>query len=457
MARGRYLSTALLASLWASLALATQMVAVAAPAVTPAASPQERATCPQDPAAPLAQAVLARGGGQAAPTASPSPADPPGSSFWDSLQIHGFAAQAVINTSDNRWFGPSDETSFQFTELALNASLRPTSRLLLSAQVLSRIAGEMYDGTPAIDYALADYALLDSPDRRAGLRLGRIKNPLGLYNETRDVPFTHPGIFLPQVVYFDRVRNLVLSSDGGLLYGETSSDFGTLSANLVYGQAVVDDNVEWTYLNGDFPGQIKPDGNSWLGSLWYHSPAERLKLGLSAASLAIRFDPDRYAPWTLNAGKTDIFYWIASIQYSGENWTLVSEYAGEPLDWNGYGPYFPNRKVQAEGYYFQGTWRPWSPIELMVRYQEGYGDREDRDGSRAAALSALSGFPVPGYSGFSKILGFGIRWDIDPHWLVRADWEHHHGTFILSGKDNPDPSQLAEYWDMFGLQLVFRF
>ena len=148
---------------------------------------------------------------------------------WSSFQIHGFAAQAAITTTDNRWFGPSDGTSFEFTEVGINASARVLPRVLLAGQVLARRAGEMYDGTPAIDFALADISLFESAARRAGVRVGRIKNPLGIYNETRDVPFTHPGIFLPQVVYFDRVRNLVLSTDGGMLYLDTYSDFGDLS------------------------------------------------------------------------------------------------------------------------------------------------------------------------------------------------------------------------------------
>ena len=392
-------------------------------------------------------AVLLLGAALATPAAAES-------GIWSSLQIHGYADQAVIQTTANRWFGPSDKTSFAFTEVALNASLRPLSRLLLSAQVLARRAGEMYDGTPVLDYALADLNLIEAPHQRLGLRLGRVKNPLGLYNETRDVPFTHPGIFLPQVVYFDKVRNLVLSTDGGMLYGERTTTLGTLSMNLVYGQSVVDQNVEWSYLGNDFPGRIKTDGNSWLGGLWYSSPSERLKLGLSGATLALRFDPNQRAPFTLGPGVTDIQYWIASFQYTGENWSLVSEYAREPLRWRDYGPAFPARAMTTEGYYIQGTWRPRPPVELMLRYQEGYADRNDRDGRIS---EALSGGLNPAFSSYSKILGFSTRWDITSHWMVRADWEHHQGTFILSPRENLDPGQLVKHWDLFGLQLVFRF
>ncbi|EGV19520.1 hypothetical protein [Thiocapsa marina] len=381
---------------------------------------------------------------------SPTPAQ----SVWNDFQIHGFGAQAVLKTSDNRWFGDSDQTSFDFTELGVNASLRVLPELLVAGQVLARRAGGMSEGTPAIDYALADISLLDSPQHGVHVRLGRIKNPLGLYNETRDVPFTHPGIFLPQVVYFDRVRNLVLSSDGAALFGETTTDFGTFSGTLVYGQSLVDENVEWSYLNGNFPGDIAPDGNSWIGSAWFTSSSQRLKLGLSGAALALRFRPDRDVAWTLDSGTTDILYWIASAQYRAEDWSLTAEYAREPLQWRSYGPAFPDRKAVGEGYYVQATYRVRPPLQLMLTYQEGFADRQDREGN---ALSAATGGLAPAFSGFSKIWSLGLRWDIDEHWMVRAEYQHNEGTFILSPRENPDPDALAKYWNLFGLQVVFRF
>ena len=159
-------------------------------------------------------------------------------SMWERLQIHGFASQGVVHTSDNHWFGDSTNTSFDLTELGLNGSFQLNPKVLFSAQVLSRRAGEMYDGEPSLDYALGDFTFVSAPDRRLGVRVGRIKNPLGLYNETRDVPFTRPTIFLPQVVYYDNLRNLILSSDGLMLYGESFQPWGNLSLTFGGGQSV---------------------------------------------------------------------------------------------------------------------------------------------------------------------------------------------------------------------------
>ena len=83
------------------------------------------------------------------------------------LQLHGFASQGAVQTSSNRFYGNSPETSLDFTEIGLNASWRLSPRLLLAGQVLSRRAGDMSDGLPEIDFALVDINLL-TRDRCAG-------------------------------------------------------------------------------------------------------------------------------------------------------------------------------------------------------------------------------------------------------------------------------------------------
>lgn len=54
----------------------------------------------------------------------------------------------------------------------------------------------MYDGTPSLDDALIDLTLIQAAAHRTGVRLGRLKNPPGLYNETRDVP-CHGSEYFP--------------------------------------------------------------------------------------------------------------------------------------------------------------------------------------------------------------------------------------------------------------------
>jgi len=379
----------------------------------------------------------------------------PGSaaSWREQTQIHGFASQAALRTSANRVFGDSPATSFAFTELGLNLSLRPRPGLLLAGQALSRRVGELYDGSPTLDFLLADLTVRETPKYRFGMRLGRFKNPLGLYNETRDVPFTRPGIFLPQTIYFERVRNLMLANDGALLYGEWFGPAGNVTLNLGGGRAPLDDQVEAAFLTQDFPGTLNQAGLDWVGTLRYDSADERLRLGLSGVRLAMDFAPAA-TPATLDAGRVTTRYWIASARYDTEHWTLAAEYGRQPVSWRGFGPGLPDRKASIEGYYLQGAYRPWPRLELSLRYEEGYADRQDRDGRQ---LAAQFGATVPRSALFSKILVAGVRWHLDARWMLRAEYQRHDGTFILSERENPDPTRHRRDWELFALQLAVRF
>lgn len=373
-------------------------------------------------------------------------------SVWDRIQIHGFASQAVVQTSDNKYFGNSPNTSFEFTEIGLNGSFQLDPKFLFSAQVLSRRAGEMYDGEPSLDYALGDFTLTSSADRRFGVRVGRIKNPLGLYNETRDVPFTRPGIFLPQVVYYDKLRNSILASDGLMLYGESFNPWGNLTLTLGGGRPVIDDNVEWAFLGADYGGSMESDGNTLVGSVWYETQDGALRAGLSGASSSLRFDPDVNS--ILGPGHIDFTYWIGSLQYNTEDFTFSAEYGRLPLEWRDFGPFWPFTKQTTEGYYLQGAYRILPELEFMLRYEEGFQDRNDRSGKD---LSELTGGVNPPFDFFSKIFTAGVRWDILPNLMLRVEYQRQQGTFALSLRENPDPSQLVEDWDVFAASISVRF
>jgi len=371
---------------------------------------------------------------------------------WDRLQLHGFASQAGVKTSANRFFGDSQAFSTAFTEIGLNASYRFDPKLLFAGQVLVRRAGDLYDGTPSLDYALADVTLLSNAKRQLGFRIGRYKNPLGLYNETRDVPFTRPSIFLPETIYYDPARNLQLSSDGVLFYGESYADSGNLSVTFSGGRALVDDNVEWSFLGDDYPGNLKPDGVSWVGSLWYTTLEEQLKFGLSAAASPLRFNPG--AESFLNAGTTDFNIWIASFQYNTDKLTISAEYGAQALAWYDFGPYFPFSSINPIGYYVQGAYRIRPGLEAMLRFEEGFNDKDDPTGRKSAELA---GGARPAFDYYSRTWAAGLRWDITPSWMLRFEYQKNRGTYSLARRENTEVDALRERWDLFALQISFRF
>jgi hypothetical protein len=90
----------------------------------------------------------------------------------------------------------------------------------------------------------------------------------------------------------------------------------------------------------------------------------------------------------------------------------------------------------------------------MLRYEEGFADRNDRDGTRS---SALTGGYTPPFDYYSRAFTLGLRWDIFPNLMLRVEYQRQHGTYALSFRENPDPNDLVENWNAFAASISVRF
>ncbi len=377
------------------------------------------------------------------------------------LQIHGFVTQAYISTSDNDVFGNSDKGgSFGLTEAALNASARPLPKLQVSAQVLSRRAGEGNTGMPRLDYAFLDYQVYSREADQFGIRVGRLKNPFGFYNDTRDVAFTRPGILLPQSIYFDRTRNLGLSGDSVQIYGEKAiSSLGTFSAQFGVWWPIVSDkdtesSVVLTHLR---PGSLNREA-SYIGRGIFETNDKRLRLGISGIWLNTSYDPSFHSQDPLGPGAFQFTPIYFSAQYNTEKWSLTSEYAIRHIAYNnnfGNRFIFNGKDTFGESYYFQGEYRFTPRWEGFIRYDAYFADRNDRDGSQfAQEFAALGAIP---HTRFAKDITVGLRWNVTPEFMLRAEYHHVNGTGWLSRLDNPSAARTEQHWDLFGILASYRF
>ena len=369
------------------------------------------------------------------------------------FELHGFATQGFIKTDSNSFFGDSENGSFDFREIGVNLAVEPTSRLRLSGQLLSRKAGAMNSGRPEVDFAVADYTLVSTQSNNVRLLLGRIKHPLGLYNETRDMAFTRPGVFVPQEVYFDKVRNLVLSSDGVAAKFGWFGDELDVNLHLAASRMRVDDNVESSYLGGLWQGELEPEDVSFVGNLSVTTPNERLRGGFSLVSTNLSFEPGALDPF--GPGNIDILFALTSLQYVAGDWTFSAEYMREPISWNGFAGFIlADHDATSEGYYAQAEWHLSERFNLLFRYGELYADRADRSGRR---LELASGGFIPGHVAYSHIATLGARWDLSPQLMLQAEIQRHNGTFVLSNRENPQPLMTDPDWTLFALSLSYRF
>ena len=144
------------------------------------------------------------------------------------VQIHGFIQQGFAYSDTNNWMTmKTSRGSAAFTDGGLNISSPITDKFRIGAQAYTRNIGDLGNGQIQLDWAFADYKFADW----FGVRGGKVKTALGLYNDTQDMEFLHTWAILPQSVYPLDLRASTIAHTGGDVYGEIS--FGKLG-NVTY-------------------------------------------------------------------------------------------------------------------------------------------------------------------------------------------------------------------------------
>ncbi|NOT12701.1 MAG: TonB-dependent receptor [Methylococcaceae bacterium] len=366
----------------------------------------------------------------------------------EEIDVHGYLTQGFFHSSDNNFFGQSDDgISPSLTEIGINTAYQPISRLRFAAQGLYRRAGDIDPGSIRLDYGLADLILMNHESGKIGIRGGRIKIPFGLYNETRDMPFTHPTILLPQGIYFDRSRSLLLSADGGSLYAEQRTRYGDFAFKFNVGMPLGPHKEIQAIVLGTGDAQGKLEGKPAIATqLTYELNGGEYVFAVSYMDLELDYQPA--AGEAMNASTAHIQPLLFSAQYNGEKFTLTGEYN---YRWNTFGAFAPEGKFITESWYVQGSYQVLPELQATVRYDVIYMDKDDKRGDGAALLGYQR------HSAFGNDWMVGLRWDITTSWMLRADYHRIHGTAVLSQADNPDRQLTRPDWDLYGLQLSFRF
>lgn len=414
----------------------------------------------------------------------------------EGFQLQGAITQGLVSTSDHNVYGDSeDDVSFEFTEVSLNVSQRLGSRVRIAVQGIYRHAGSTSDDF-ITDFALIDYQFLSSLDAIAGLRLGRIKNPLGLYNETRDIAFTRSGVFLPQSIYNDNFRDYFLSSDSGMLYTSIFTDSGEWGVELGGGKPRIDDSLNEVVIPASFDtigilDRLNPDTEGkkvLLGRIKYEHDAGRWLIALSGMKLTFEdnfsgnitdfadFDLPPFLqqlniPYAV-LGELEYSPWILSGQYNWDTWSLNVEYQRAKIDVDielqlDLGPLgsllgtsaidlgeellADDTLTENEAYYVQLSKQLTPQWSAYYRQDRFYFDIDDKSGR------SLKGASLPHYVSFQHDNTIGTRWDINSSMLLMAEFHYIEGVALLSAKDNPDFRELEHYWTMLSISFSYRF
>ncbi len=384
------------------------------------------------------------------------------------VDVHGFVSQGYIKTDDNNFLAnDSSGGTFQYNEIGINFSKQITNKLRIGLQLFSHDLGVIGNNEILLDWAFADYRWRDW----LGLRVGRIKAPHGLYNEGRDVDMLRTSIFLPQSVYKELDRDVMVAVNGFGLYGDVPLDtMGTLSYYVLAGTSDVgaDSGAARQFNSARLGGAqlFEADdfemGETYVGSLQWQTPLDGLRLRGTIRRSDLEMPATTgaaLAGWGIPIG-TEFVYEMArtrtivgSIEYSWNDLVVAAEYqdtkADAYIDIPGLGN-FTDSTSNNDGYYVSASYRVNDWLEVGSYYSKYYADSDDRDGKAGAASTSY----MYDYQAWLEDIALSARFDINQYWLFKIEGHLMDGAALCLTEDNDD---FEEDWWMVTAKMTFSF
>lgn len=201
--------------------------------------------------------------------------------FNRNVQVHGFVGQGIAYSDTNNWLTmKTSDGSLSYTDFGLNISTQITDKLHVGAQMYDRNLGNLGDWHPTLDYAVADYRFT----KWLGVRGGKVKTTIGLFNDTQDLDFLHPYVLLPQSIYSTDLRESTMAHTGGDIYGDLSfgSKSGIFSYTVYAGHRQDSQYGGYPYLLAPVGILLSDYGGLQIGGdLRWNTPADGLLVGVS--------------------------------------------------------------------------------------------------------------------------------------------------------------------------------
>jgi hypothetical protein len=394
-------------------------------------------------------------------------APPPALALSDAdLQVHGVLSQGWLLSDGNNVNGSSDDAggSGEFRELGVNVSWHPAGSLLFAAQTAAVENGKAIDEDVNLEYGLVDWTPLSGERGRIGARAGRLKLPIGFYNDSRDAVFTRPGIIMPNSVYLETngARSFgYFSLDGGGAYADWLAGEQALYVELIgAGPQELGANAEIAILRNPASGHFELD-QAFIGRIAEDYAGGRVRAALSILSSRLRYTNASGGLFT-DDGTLRFDQAVLSLQYNWECVSITAEATARHIELDDLnqtptpaGFVIAPVKQDPAGYYVQGSLRVTPQWQWTLRYDEQIRDIQDRHGREQAA--APGGLPRHYY--FADDWTIATRYDLLSNVAVWAEFHYVDGVGWVNPLDNPgfNSGGAERYWNLFTTMVGVRF
>jgi hypothetical protein len=330
------------------------------------------------------------------------------------VQVHGFASQGYAYSNENNFLTMNtSHGSPAFTEGALNLSMPITDKFRVGGQGYTRKIGSLDDFKPQLDWAYGDYKFTGL----FGVRAGKIKTAMGLYNDTQDMEFLHTWALLPQGIYPTDLRTTFIAHTGGDIYGRIQlKKAGKLDYTAYGGLRTFDPREGYYYYslaNGFNIQTISGRTEGW--DLKWTAPVKGLMLGTSWANLTTH----RSGEWISGFLKGDSYtidtypdrVWVGYGDYNRGKWEFSSEYRSTEEDLAigaklfGPKPYMDNQSTEA--WFASAAYRVTPKLQVGVYHSNVHEDHPNNPLNTAS-------------NHITDEVGTA-RYDVNSHWEVKAE------------------------------------
>ncbi len=383
----------------------------------------------------------------------------------DKIQFNGFLSQGYIYSTGNDFIPNSSKNgSFEMSEFGATFSVDLSDKLHLGFQIFARDFGPIENHNIKLDWGYADYRVSEA----FGLRVGKVKTPVGFFNEVRDTDALHPMAILPQSIYDESMRPVFVAYDGLGVYGSLDlKAIGELDYHFFVGtvyhpegaphllQIQVASNAILSQM-GLSMTEIGMDTEIFCGGrvIW-NTPLPGFRLGgtytyLKGEMNSIVSHPlEGYFPLMGSMELKNSFF--LSGEFSIGDLTIISEYM-ELLPLIKMEMFGQMQEVSAEtmqGWYVMASYMIGDRLTFTALYDRFITNKGDTTGQSSMAQG------LPDYYGWQKDLAFGLRFDINFNWTFKIEWHKIDGmgkSWVFSPVPAPERK-----WNMFVAKFSFNF
>ena len=367
------------------------------------------------------------------------------------VQIGGFFSQGYIKSDGNNYPFQDNDGTWDFREMAFNASTTFGSHLRVGGQVFAQRLGNYGEDKVRLDWANADYNFR----QEIGVRIGRVKYPKGLYGEALDLDVIRPFIFLPMSVYNPILRDFSSSFDGGMVYGTLGlgAKGGTLDYKVFYGDIKMDKDqgvADFFNDSGLYAGGVQKLGlDSVSGvSLDWNSPVSGLKVHGSYSELKDLFANGQFAAapvLPISLKLPTISYTTIGAEYVRGDWTFAGEYQIQDGDTN----IVAAPVLNQTGKYGVNSWYISAARRFAGKWEAGTYYAFSENGE-AAANTPKDEKQIGDWA-------VSLRYDVNEHVTLKAEYHFIEGNYnMFNTAKTPNPT-LDDKTQLFALKATFSF